>query len=194
MKAPLNWPLSQRRTLMRGGAAFKVSMAQARQELVSELFLLKATEIHITSDWPVTNQGNPVASAREPVDPGVSVYFDRMVGGTKKPFVIACDSYRKVVWNLRAIGMTVEALRTIARHGASAMLEQAFTGFLALPAASDPTRPWWEVLGIPATATFDLARDTYLTLSQTEHPDRGGTHERMVAINRAFEQAKVALR
>jgi cytochrome c5 len=47
--------------------------------------------------------------------------------------VIACDSYSTVRANMRAVGATVEALRAIQRHGATSLLERAFTGFAALP-------------------------------------------------------------
>jgi hypothetical protein len=52
----------------------------------------------------------------------------RLLHAREAPLVIACDSYTKVRWNMRACGATVEALRTIQRHGATELLERAFTG------------------------------------------------------------------
>jgi DnaJ-domain-containing protein 1 len=124
------------------------------------------------------------------------VYFDRNVpvptpekpwAQVLRPFVIACDTYRKVRWNLRAIGATVEALRAIQRHGASSMLEQAFTGFAALPPANR-AKPWHEVLGVAETAAAEAVRDAYRELARIHHPDAGGNAERMAEINGAFDE------
>lgn len=188
---PLTWPLSQPRTPShrRRDSAFKVQIGRARDELLRELALLGARSIVLSSNLPVRRDGLPYADAREPQDPGVAVYFDRMVSQARRPFVLACDSYRKLVWNVRAIGMTAEALRTIERHGSTTMLEQAFTGFAALPAAGR-AKPWWEVLGVDSRATVEQARAAWVELAKLHHPDAGGDTARMAEINAAFDAAK----
>jgi len=131
---------------------------------------------------------------REPSDPGVAVYFMRRVEtqpghlSEPRPFVIACDQYDRVRGNLRAIGATIEALRTIERHGSTAMLEQAFSGFAALPPAS---KPWREVLGFASgePVTVDAVRAQHFALAKRHHPDMGGSTERMREINVAVETA-----
>jgi hypothetical protein len=192
---PLTWPAGQPRLPghRRTDAAFKVQIGRTRDELLAELRLLGATGVVISSNLPVRRDGIPYADAREPGDPGVAVYFDRRVNGERRPFVIACDSYRKLVWNMRAIGMTVEALRTIARHGANSMLEQAFTGFAALPPAQQ-AKSWWETLGVSRDATVTQAREAWCALSLVHHPDVGGSHDRMSEINAAFDRAKAEAR
>ena len=69
----------------------------------------------------------------------------------------ACDKWRDVYDNIYAIGKTIEALRGIERWGTGDMVEQAFTGFVALPSPKSP----WEILGVPSRAT---ARDVAFPL------------------------------
>jgi DnaJ domain len=187
---PLTWPTGQPRTAPRRGAEFKVELRQARDELLNGLKLLGARSVVISSSLPLRRDGLPLANTSEPNDPGVAVYFDRRKGSDWAPFVIACDTYRKVRWNLRAIGVTVEALRAIQRHGASSLLEQAFTGFAALPPATVGDPPWWEVLGVSRDAGPDKIRDAFRELARIHHPDVGGDSERMAQINRAHERAR----
>jgi hypothetical protein len=129
---------------------------------------------------PLRRDGLPYADAGEPKDPAVAVYFTH----GKRQLVIACDSYTKVRWNMRACGATVEALRTIQRHGATELLERAFTGFAALPPKGGLAEPWYATLGVAPTATLDEAKAAFLALARKHHPDTGGDAETMARINR----------
>ena len=53
------------------------------------------------------------------------------------------------------------------------------------PGLSDP----FAVLGLPPTADADEVRAARRRLALAEHPDRGGSADRMQAINVAFEEA-----
>jgi hypothetical protein len=53
--------------------------------------------------------------------------------------------------NIYAIAKTIEALRGIERWGSGSMVEQAFTGFVTLPAPKSP----WEVIGVPRGASSE---------------------------------------
>jgi hypothetical protein len=189
---PLAWPQTQPRTDAgrRVHARFKVEIADTLDDLMRELDLLHTRDVVVSSMVALKRNGLPYANSPEPLDPGVAVYFDRRAGDTWKPFVIACDHYTKFRWNLRAIAMTVEALRTIARHGASSMLEQAFTGFAALPPATNGAKPWWEVLGVKPTDSPEVIRQAWLELVHIHHPDTGGDTKRMAEINAAYEAAR----
>jgi hypothetical protein len=186
---PLAWPQGQPRQRNRQFAAFKVDFARARDEFLRSIELLGGRSVVLSSNIALRQDGLPYANMPEPRDPGVAVYFDRRINDEFKPFVIACDTYRKTKWNLRAIGATVEALRAIQRHGATTLLEQAFMGFAALPPKSNGAPPWWEVFGIPADASRETVRRRYLELIQENHPDRGGDNARASAINVAFQQS-----
>lgn len=198
---PLRWPERHRRTPreQRRSASFKVALGIARDDLMRELKLLGAKDIIVSTNVPTRRDGLLYSDAREPDDPGVAVYFDRMVPAptlaepwrkVARPYAIACDCFRKLAWNIRAIGLTVEALRAIQRHGAGEMLEQAFTGFAALPPASSGRKPWWEVLGVPRGSHPDTITETYRALAALNHPDRGGDPARMTEINVAYDEAR----
>lgn len=194
---PLTWPVGQLRTWRkhRRYARFELEFGRARDELLRSLKLLGTHDVVISSNIPLRRDGLPLASASEPLDPGVAVYFSRRMYdaqghlGDMRPFVIACDTYTKVKWNLRAVGLVIEAYRDISRHGATSLLEQAFSGFAALPPASAGARPYWEVLGIAMDATGDALRRRYNELAMEHHPDRGGSHEKMAEINAAYDEA-----
>lgn len=187
---PLTWPDAQQRTPpgRRREAAFKTGLGTARDELLRELRLLGAREIIVSTMIGLRRDGMFRADEVEPSDPGVACYFKR----AGHDYVIACDAYRKVRWNVRAVGLTVEAMRTIQRHGSSQMLEQAFTGFMALPAhAAEPS--WWETLGVPSTITGDAAAELKAARDAKAwevHPDRGGSDDAMARVNRAYDNAR----
>ncbi len=185
---PLTWPTARPRTPpgRRKDASFQVGFARSRDEMLNELRLLRARAVIISTSIPLRRDGLPYADFRQPDDPGVAVYFQR----DGKPYVLACDSYRKVEHNLRAVGVTVEALRSIARHGASEMLEQAFTGFAQLPAPRTAEASWWDVLGVTPETPADEVRAAYYALAEKFHPDKpGGSDHTMARINRAYQQA-----
>jgi hypothetical protein len=189
---PLTWPIGVPRTKYRKDSPFKLDLGRSLAELADELRRLGTRNAVISCSIPRRLDGFPLSRAAEPDDPGVAVYFDRYVTTAAKQelrsFVIACDAYRKVAANLRAVAATIEALRTIERHGSSTMLEQAFAGFAALPPATS-TKPWWDVLGLPAGATREQITAAHLELLKLHHPDRGGDTARMAQINAARDEA-----
>lgn len=184
---PLTWPDGQSRTPLsrRKQGRFEVTFGVSRDDLLAELERLGARNVIISTNIALRRDGLPRSDEREPDDSGVAVYFQRKA----KPFVIACDTYGRVKHNLRAVGMTVAALRTIERHGSTQMMEQAFQGFAQLPAhAVEPS--WWDVLGVhpdAALADIDAAHER---LAQAHHPDVGGEHATMARINRARDIAR----
>ena len=198
----LTWPERQPRTPpgRRRRGAFKIAFGHSRDALLRELRRFNTRHVVISSNVPVRQDGYPLGVAREPGDPGIAVYFDRYVNAQWVPHVIACDVYDRTKANLRAIGVTVESLRAIERHGSSTMLEQAFTGFAALPpgptspATSSPAEPaWWETLKVAESASKDVVRAAYRELAGIHHPDHGGNASAMARINRAYGQALAAL-
>lgn len=185
---PLTWPEGWSRTTpkaRKSGRAFKVTTYRARGELYRELKRLKAAKVILSTNIPIRkSDGQFNVDAREPQDPGVAIYFER--GG--KPQVLACDAYDQVGANIRAIGLTVEALRSIERYGATELLERAFTGFKALPAA----RPWHEIVGCSPTASPVEIEDAYHAALKKRHPQYGGTVEEFQELIAALQAAKNA--
>lgn len=194
---PLSWPAGRPRTTDPQFSRFgrrswnagsyghnSLTNGRARDAIVAELDSLGATNVIISTNMPVRNDGVFYASAKEPDDSGVAVYF-QLKG---KSMVFACDQWRTVKENAWAIAKTIEAIRGIERWGSGDMLERAFTGFQALP-VPETKKHWTEVLGVPSDATcaqIEAARDR---LALKHHPDRGGSHDKMAEINRAYDEA-----
>jgi hypothetical protein len=195
---PLTWPAGWKRTPphQRHASNYKVQFGKARDELLHELCLLGARRqtLVLSTNIPLRHDGIPYANWREPQDPGVAVYWEQRIGGGWQQRVIACDSWRLVRENIRAVGLAIAALRTLERTKASEILERAFTGFAALPEAG--TLPWWAAeLGFGTTAglTLEDVTEAYRRLAFERHPDRGGSDEAMARLNRAVEEARTAL-
>ncbi|QKQ75555.1 J domain-containing protein [Nostoc sp. TCL240-02] len=117
---PLAWPPSQKRTPgdKRTSASYRVGFAKARDDLLDELRLSSADDVVISSNIPLRKDGKPLASFKEPIDPGIAVYF-RSKG---QSYVVCCDAWDKVKNNLRAIGEYISALRAIVNCQVSSVL------------------------------------------------------------------------
>lgn len=179
---PLCWPVGWKRTAARGRSQFRTSFVKAREQLFSELKLLGCPNFNVilSSNIPLRKDGLPYAGQANPTDPGFAVYFRLK----DKPMVFACDQYIAATDNLYAIVKSIEALRGIKRWGASDMMERSFTGFQALPPAKNS---WWEILGVAQTATANEIRDAWRELAKQNHPDRGGSVDKMSKINNAYQ-------
>lgn len=190
---PLSWPAGRARTPAhrRARPKFKApTFARARDDLLAELRRLGATQVVLSTNVELRQDGLPYSGRRNPDDPGAAVYFVRK--GQNLAF--ACDRWVSVEENLRAIADAVECIRTIERRGTGEMVDAAFTGFQALPPSktSHPAGPlaWWEVLGVQAHTPTAEVTDAYRRLTLEHHPDRGGDTETMVRINDAYERFK----
>lgn len=179
---PLAWPMGWGRTSRRSRSRYSDrSVAMARIELTDELRLMGARDVVISSNLQLRNDGLPRSGQRQPLDPGVAVYFKRK--GADGCF--ACDTWLSVEDNLWAIVLTIRALRQIDRAGASDMLDRAFTGFQALPA---PSSEWWQVLGVESDVAEVLVRARYRELVKLHHPDAGGDRIQFERIQNAWQQ------
>lgn len=151
---PLQWPHGVPRTKARRDSAFKVSHSVAFDEMMKELSLFSATGIVVSTNIPLRRDGSPYRDGltERLEDPGVAVYFTK----NKRQNCLPCDTYARPWENIRAIAKAIEAFRTMERHGAHQILDQAFTGFIALPPPGAPTAiSWWVILGVPPDATAE---------------------------------------
>jgi hypothetical protein len=187
---PLTWPDGWPRTNQqsRGWSRFKTGYLAAYDNLTSQLRLLGASNVVISSNAPLRRDGKPYTDAMNDqlVDPGVAVYF-RLKG---EPRVMARDGHPTPAENLHAIGHVIEALRSIDRHGGSYMMTRAFSAFAALPAPGS-ARPWREILGfhgvqLPTKQSVD---EVWKTLAKKAHPDAGGSDRAMAELNQARSDA-----
>lgn len=180
---PLCWPDGWPRTKTRKDGRFADwTVYTASVKLREELGKMGATGIIVSSSVPLRRDGIPLSQPPVDKDPGVAIYFTWQ----KKPMCIACDRYTDVADNIRALTLTLEALRAIERHGSTDLLNRAFTGFEALPERS----AWHTVLGVDKSATPAEIDRAYRALAKVKHPDVGGSEHEMAEINAAYEAAK----
>lgn len=190
---PLHWPPGWKRTQSPVWSRFKTNPEKAVKNMLAEIERLGGRDVVISSNAQYRADGMPYARQGYIGDTGVAVYFRRK----GRDVVFACDTYGSIHENIHAIGLTIEALRAIERHGAAELLDRAFTGFEALPAPG-ASKHWRDVLDVPEGSgnradQLARARMHYRALALANHPDRGGSDARMAEINVAWEQAQKEL-
>ncbi len=135
-KQERGWQFKQSRTDGGYGKAL-VTFAKARDLLYEELKRLGATNVVVSSNHKPDRYGIPTESKRNVGDEGIAIYF----GLKGKPMAMACDRFDNAAANMRSLGLAIDAMRQLERHGGGTMMERAFTGFAALTA---PGKNWNE--------------------------------------------------
>lgn len=183
---PLQWPTGFPRTKWRESPSrWKTNLNEALKFLRSQLNLFGGTDLVLSSNCSLGSENHS--------DPGVCAYF-RYNG---KTMAIPCDRWDKVAHNVKAIAMTIEAIRGMERWGAKAMIEAMFTGFVALPEMNSESV--WQVLGLerhdPAIITEQDVLDAYHELAKAKHPDKpGGSTADFVELCKAKDLALSTIR
>jgi len=157
----------------------------ARIILELERLKVRRDTLVISSNVALRMDGLPRSGEREPEDPGVAVYWKKH----KKQSCMAIDGYARVGDNLAAVAATLEAMRSIERHGGAEILDRAFTGFIALPTPEQ----WFTILGVSANATSQEIERAHSRLAQQHHPDKGGNAAEMARINVARDEGLARL-
>jgi hypothetical protein len=188
---PLAWPDGWPRKTPSGrrSAAFKVTYDRAVADLDNEIRLLGGRLPVLSTNLQLRLDGTPVRDRGEPSDRGVAVYFE--LNGKQKVF--ACETFTTVKDNIRAIGLTIEALRAMQRFGATEMLERTLNAFDALPPPA-AKRNWWDTLECKQDASREVIEANYRRLARDRHPDRGGSNDAMAELNDAKRLALEARR
>jgi hypothetical protein len=156
-----------------------VSFATARDCLIHEIRLLGGKLPVLSTNIPLRLDGLPYANHRQPDDKGVAVYFTLKA----KQMCFCCDRWDSISDNVQAIRKTIEALRGIERWGTGDMVQQAFTGFIALPGNSQ-----WDMLGLKAGSSIAEIETAYREKAKRCHPDAGGSHDQMARLNEARDE------
>lgn len=183
MRYPLHWPDDQPRTPRseQERGRYSVSFSNSLCDLLYELSLMRATSVVVSSNVTLRRDGMPRAGAAKRVDdPGVAVYWAR----DGNEYVVACDSYRAVRSNLRAIGLTIHHLRRLEAAAPAFIAGRAYQGFSRLPVNSHQ-KGWWQVLGVERGVDKDAIKEAYRAQAKVCHPDYGGTDQQMADLNRA---------
>lgn len=190
---PLAWPAHVPRTppAKRKAASFRhygqpLTVASALERLKSQVDLLRGKDgrrpqgLVVSTDMELRRDGFP-RSDRTPADPGVAVYF--YLDG--KSYCLPCDSWTRAPDNIGAVAWHIDATRAIERYGVGTV-EQAFTGFLYLPAPS-----WWSDLGLKAKPpTLAEAEAAWRRFIKEHHPDLGGDKDLAALANQAIADAR----
>lgn len=204
---PLSWPVGWKRTApqSRSDARFGrknripgQNYAPAKPVTVSdgvtrileslERMGISRNDVIISTNIRTRLDGLPRSGERQPEDSGAAVYWR---GRSNAPMrCIAIDRYRDVAGNLAAIAATLEAMRTIERHGGAEILERTFQGFAALPAPAPHN--WRQTFGFDSFEEVDLSMvdARFRELSKIHHPDVGGSEERFQEIVEARAAAR----
>lgn len=195
---PLQWagpitPAEQRRSRW----AFRAGWSDTLRLLEDELWRLDADRVVVEADFrerDLRRDGMPRADARQPEFPGVRIAFDSKHG----PLVYATDAYEFWQHNVRAVALSLEALRAVDRYGVTKRAEQ-YTGWRAIgvgPATPMDTGPMTEaqardlllaLVGVPNGDNSDLA--LYRRAVKIAHPDQGGSR----AVWDQVQEARKAL-
>lgn len=157
------WPHPNTRS-RRSRYTFKAPWSNTLDLLQRELEKLGASSIVIgcgLREQDIRNDGWPRTGARVPEHPGVEVSFDSPHGR----LVYATDVCEFWEHNVRAIGLGLEALRAVDRHGITSSGEQ-YAGFKSLPAAGQGTVRRGEELVREHGSVREALKAT--------HPDHGG--------------------
>lgn len=188
---PLRWtgpvtPHAQRRP----GYTFRAGYEDTLDLLFREIGQLDGTNVVIEVDIAerdIRVDGLPKARARWGSNPGVVVSFASRFG----PLRYATDSFTDWQANLRAVALSLEALRKVDRYGVSKRGEQ-YTGWKAIEASrnghfatADAAADWMRQYAA-LTLRLELA-DTqdangrsagwaglYRAMAKRMHPDQGG--------------------
>jgi hypothetical protein len=174
-------------TITRNAARRALTLADACERLSAELRRLGATHEVLSTNLSVRLDGRPRSGQPEPTDPGAAVYF-RLRGQDR---CLACDTWTRTADNVAAVAGHIAAIRTVERYGVGT-IDQAFSGYAALPPAPAP-HEWWRPLQVSPNATLEQVEEAFHRLARTHHPDVGGQQDLMQALTLAREQARQAL-
>ena len=172
------WP--GERTKIRQRSRFDSPWGKTLDLLDRELEHLNAKNIVIQADCErseIRIDGRLRANAKLR-SPGVILSFDSKHG----PLSYPCDRFTDWQDNIRAIALSLEALRTVDRYGVTRRAEQ-YKGWERLPPPNQsPVRDAAALLNkfhdVPLKAILedrDVMMDAYRKAAIATHPDRGGS-------------------
>ncbi len=198
-----HWPRTPTRERTR--ARFSDDYGKTLALLDRELRQLKARDVVVLADCAASDlrrDGSLRAGCRLR-SPGIVLCFTGKHGPVRMP----CDRYDDWRDNLRAIAVSLEALRAVDRHGVTTSGEQ-YRGWSALPPAIEmPTseftsaedaaeflmrtawgeRDRWQCMVVDVVSLVECLALVYRDAARKAHPDQGGSNELMAKVNRAKE-------
>lgn len=189
VKPIIDWPGKMTRTRQRSN--FSSTHSATLSLLATEMKMINAKDPILQVAIPRGKfriDGRPYADAR-PEHPGVILTFSTKHGALSYP----CDRFNHWQDNLRAIALSLEALRKVDRYGVTKSGEQ-YKGFLAIEA---PTGSEFvsEAAALGWLEDFTgSSGDPHVLLRRAQriaHPDMGGRPEDWEKLQKAKEKLRV---
>lgn len=177
------WDTTQPKCALRR-SQFKAPLSKTLRLLARELDFLGATKLVILLDvreQDIRLDGNPRANARVG-NPCVAVSFESREHG---PLRYATGEYDDWKDNLRAIALSLEALRAVNRYGVANSGEQ-YRGWRAIPKSTDPADSIQTEEQAQAFIEEQHGGSIRDALFAT-HPDHGGDVDEFRKVVRAKE-------
>ena len=195
---PLAWPQDRPRTpphrrkpaLWRhqvGRVTFDLALGRLREQvnaITANGQNWRVLEQTLSTGYELRADGRPRRDRGVPADPRAAFFFEL----DRQPHVLACDRWDKVADNIAAVAAHIEALRGQERWGV-ADLKQAFAGHAALPPPA-AEEPWWQVLGVPPSASPTEIDAAWRDKMRAAHPDAGGSDAEVHRLNQAREEGR----
>lgn len=186
---PVQWDGPYTALLSRKGAYnFKATWASTLDLLDRELFNLQAQNVVLQAGFQESDirlDGMVRSNARIPAFPGVRLLFDSRHG----PLVYQTDVYDSWKANVRAIALSLEALRKVDRYGVTKAAEQ-YKGWKAIEGGVSPVQARQtlaDVVGVSTPAGGFNDQSLYRAAAKISHPDQGGSRETWDAVQTAKE-------
>lgn len=191
------WPGERTREQVR--SPFSAALIATRTMLARELSAIGATDVVLQVDITesmLRNDGELRSGAR-PMSSAVILSFQS--GGEHLSF--PCDKFLLWHHNLRAIALTLEALRKVGRYGVVRRNEQ-YTGWKAIGLAPESefsnrimAAQWMMNVqqtmnlgeGITVQAVLNDPERYYRRLAKVLHPDGGGNDSDFIRLQNAFK-------
>jgi hypothetical protein len=174
---PKNWPKTDPKKREASHRFKNVTLTGALSGLRTEVGRLGGKDLVLSSNYTLGNT--------TPKECGVVAYF----AYEERQVAIPCDRWDKIEGNIRAIALTIEAMRGMERWGAKSMITAMFSGFAALSERTG--KSCWELLGLKPEPlpTEKEVMAAYRAKSRTAHPDGGGSSEAFNELARAKDIA-----
>ena len=106
-------------------------------------------------------------------------------------FVLSMGKQARAIDNLRVLYIAVEAIRMNERRGIGELLASVY---LQLAAGVSGKRSPYEILGLAQGLPLTVYEAMYKDLVRKNHPDVGGSEEKMVELNNAIGLIKEELK
>ena len=188
------WPANYKQTpgWQQRRAPFKARWEKTLDELDLELRNIYATDVVIEVDMDerqiAKSTGRPRADAVFRT-PGVVLQFER----DGELYIFPCDTFSDWQDNVRAIALTLNALRTMERYGTTS--GRQYQGFKNLPSQGSTTMTTERAMTVLRKYYSNGTNDwmTLLRIARAKsHPDSGGSHDAFVEVQHAEKTLRAA--